>query len=134
MSSKLRNVLIDVLKAIAVVVLAAAFVFVISITFRIREQDDEEIVSGIVYDAKFDTWPEGNTEFKVRASADMAVTKDTSKTYCLPPNSKYEELVREAAADKNVEVIVKVRKVSPHLKDGIASCDDNVEVTKKEQR
>lgn len=101
---------------------------------RLDEQRHEEIVSGIVYDAKFDVWLTGNTEFKVRASADMAVTEDTSRTYCLPPNSRYEKLVREAAADKDVKVVVRVKKVPPHFKDSVFSCDNNVEVTKKEQK
>lgn len=134
MSSKLRYVSKEVLLSIAVIALAAAFIFVAVTLFRLDWTYEEEIVSGIVYDAKFDTPFGGNTEFKVRASADMAVTEYTSKTYCLPPKSRYEELVREAAADKDIKVVVRVKKVEVHLKDNAYTCDDNVEVTRKEQK
>ena len=134
MSSKSRDVLINVLSVALVVIIAAAVIFGIIFLGRICCNPSEEIVSGIVYDAEFDTWPKGNTSFKVRASAEMAVTEDTSKTYCLPPNSPYEELVREAAADKDVKVVVRAKKFSVRLRDDVFTCIDNVEVTRKEQK
>ena len=95
---------------------------------RISWHTSDKIVSGIVYNATFDSWPDGNTTFKVRASAEMAVTDETSPTYCLPPDSPYIEIVKQAAADKNIKVIVRVNKRPPHLRDSFLHCDDNTEV------
>lgn len=94
-------------------------------------QASEEVVSGIVYDAHFDDWPGHNTTFKIRAAAEMAVTEGTSSTYCLPSGSQYESIVREAAEDKNIKVIVRVKQMPPHFREGVFKCEDNVEVTKK---
>lgn len=94
----------------------------------------EDVVSGIVYDAHFDGWPAHNTTFKIRAAAEMAVTEDTSPTYCLPSGSQYESIIREAAEDKDIKVIVKVKQMPPHFREGIFKCEDNTEVTKKAEK
>lgn len=91
----------------------------------------EDVVSGIVYDAHFDDWPAHNTTFKIRAAAEMAVTEDTSPTYCLPSGSQYESAIREAAEDKSIKVVVKVKQMPPHFREGIFKCENNIEVTKK---
>lgn len=114
-----------------VIIIAVAGVVWASLYFSM--QLSEEVVSGIVYDAHFDTWPGHNTRFKVRAAAEMAVTKDTSPTYCLPSGSQYESVVREAAEDKDIKVVVKVKQMPPHFREGVFKCDNNVEVTKKEE-
>ncbi len=91
----------------------------------------EDIVSGIIYNAQFNDWPAENTTFQVRAAAEMAVTEETSPTYCLSKGSPYESIVREAAEDKSIKVIVKVKPMPPHFKEGVFKCEDNIEVIKK---
>ena len=93
----------------------------------------EDIVSGIIYNAQFNDWPAENTTFQVRAAAEMAVTEETSPTYCLPKGSPYESIVREAAEDKSIKVIVKVKPMPPHFKEGVFKCEDNIEVVKKDE-
>lgn len=99
---------------------------------HLRVHLSEDVVSGIVYNASFDEWPNNKTCFSVRAAAEMAVTEDTSPRYCLPAGSQYTDIVRKAAEDKNVKVVVKVKKSSPHLVKGWLDPDDNIEVTIKE--
>lgn len=101
--------------------------------FHFSWQSSEEVVSGIVYDAHFNKWPANNTTFKIRAAAEMAVTEDTSPKYCLPSGSQYESIVREAAENKDIKVIVKVKQMPPHFRESVFKCEDNVEVTKKEK-
>jgi hypothetical protein len=93
----------------------------------------EDIVSGIIYNAQFNDWPGHNTTFKIRAAAEMAVTEGTSPTYCLPSGSQYESVVREAAENKDIKVIVRVKQMPPHLRESIFKCEDNIEVIKKEE-
>lgn len=91
-------------------------------------QMSEDVVSGIIYDASFDEWPTGNTCFSVRAAAEMAVTEKTSPRYCLPEGSQYTDIVRQAAADKDIKVVVTVKKTLPHLRKRVLAADDNIEV------
>ena len=98
----------------------------------IRWQWTNDVVSGIVYDTQNDGLISGNTTFKVRASENMAVTEDTSPTYCLPPNSQYIALVNEAAADKTVKVVVKTNKTGFSVMTPWA-CQPNVTVEKVAQ-
>jgi hypothetical protein len=63
----------------------------------------------------------------------MAVTEETSPTYCLPKGSPYESIVREAAEDKSIKVIVKVKPMPPHFREGVFKCEDNIEVIKKDE-
>lgn len=102
--------------------------------FHLSWQASEEVVSGIVYDAHFNDWPANNTTFKIRAAAEMAVTEETSPTYCLPSGSQYESVVREAAENKDIKVIVRVKQMPPHFREGVFKCEDNVEVTKREDK
>ena len=97
-------------------------------------KSSEDVVSGIVYDAHFDDWPAHNTTFKIRAAAEMAVTDDTSPTYCLPSGSQYESAIREAAEDKSIKVVVKVKQMPPHFRESIFKCEDNIEITKKARK
>lgn len=99
--------------------------------FHFSWKNSEDIVSGIIYNAKFNDWPAENTTFQVRAAAEMAVTEGTSPTYCLPKGSPYESIVREAAEDKSIKVIVKVKPMPPHFKESVFKCEDNIEVIKK---
>ena len=99
--------------------------------FSIKWQGSNDVVSGIVYDTTNDGWLSGNTTFKVRASENMAVTEDTSPVYCLPPNSKYIELVNKAAEDKSVKVIVKSKRAFAIMLPW--GCMDNVTVDEVKQ-
>jgi hypothetical protein len=70
----------------------------------------EDLVSGIVYNNVNSKLISGNTSFEVRAAADMYADENTSEIYCLPPNSQYIPLVKKAAADKKVRVVVSTKK------------------------
>ena len=122
------------LMLVALIAIIGAIIWVVWAVFHFSMQLSEEVVSGIVYDAHFDDWPAHNTTFKIRAAAEMAVTEETSPTYCLPSGSQYESVVREAAENKDIKVIVKVKQMPPHFREGVFKCEDNVEVTKKEQK
>lgn len=123
-----------VLTLVALIAIVGAIIWAVWAMFHFSWQASEEVVSGIVYDAHFDDWPAHNTTFKIRAAAEMAVTEETSPTYCLPSGSQYESVVREAAENKDIKVIVKVKQMPPHFREGVFKCEDNVEVTKKEQK
>lgn len=133
----MKNKVKAVLPAVATILIAAAIVgaviWVVWALFHLSWQASEEVVSGIVYDAHFDDWPAHNTTFKIRAAAEMAVTEETSPTYCLPSGSQYESIVREAAENKDIKVIVRVKQMPPHFREGVFKCEDNVEVVKKEK-
>lgn len=122
------------LTAVAVIVAFGVIIWGIWALLHFSMQLSEEVVSGIVYDAHFDDWPAGNTTFKIRAAAEMAVTEETSPTYCLPSGSQYESIVREAAENKDIKVIVRVKQMPPHFREGAFKCEDNVEVTKKDEK
>lgn len=111
--------------------IAAAVILGVWALCHLSWKFSEDVVSGIVYDAHFDDWPAHNTTFKVRAAAEMAITEDTSPTYCLPSGSQYESAIRDAAEDKNIKVVVRVKQMPPHFREGIFKCEDNTEVTKK---
>lgn len=128
MKTKNGNILITIVASIAIIGFVIWGVWAL---FHLSWQSSEEVVSGIIYDAHFNDWPAENTTFKVRAAAEMAVTEDTSPKYCLPKGSQYESIVREAAEDKSIKVIVKVKPMPPHFKEGVFKCEDNVEVIKK---
>lgn len=123
-----------VLTLVALIAIAGAVIWSIWALAHLSWQSSEEVVSGIVYDARFNDWPANNTTFKIRAAAEMAVTEGTSPTYCLPSGSQYESVVREAAENKDIKVIVRVKQMPPHFREGVFKCEDNVEVTKKEEK
>lgn len=135
MKNKIYNILPSVIAvlitALIFVAIAGAVIWGFWALFHLSWQASEEVVSGIVYDAHFNDWPAHNTTFKIRAAAEMAVTEGTSPTYCLPSGSQYESIVREAAENKDIKVIVKVKQMPPHFREGVFKCEDNVEVTKK---
>lgn len=122
------------LTLVVLIAIVGAIIWGVWALFHFSWQASEEVVSGIVYDARFDDWPAHNTTFKIRAAAEMAVTEETSPTYCLPSGSQYESIVREAAENKDIKVIVKVKQMPPHFREGVFKCEDNVEVTKKEEK
>lgn len=130
MKNKKGSVLLEIAGYIVII---GAIIFGVWALAHLSWKASEEVVSGIVYDARFNDWPAHNTTFKVRAAAEMAVTEETSLTYCLPKGSQYESIVREAAEDKNIKVIVKVTPMPPHLKEGVLKCEDNIEVIKKDE-
>lgn len=111
--------------------IAGAVILGVWALWHLSWKTSEDVVSGIVYDAHFDDWPAHNTTFKIRAAAEMAVTEETSPTYCLPSGSQYESIIREAAEDKNIKVAIKVKQMPPHFREGIFKCENNIEVTKK---
>ena len=131
----MKNKTYDILPAVGTVLIfatiAGAVIWGIWALCHLSWQADEEVVSGIVYDAHFDDWPAHNTTFKIRAAAEMAVTEGTSTTYCLPNGSQYESIVREAAEDKDIKVVVRVKQMPPHFREGVFKCEGNIEVTKK---
>lgn len=134
MKKNIVSGLLTVIAALAIIgAIIGAIICAFWAVFHFSWQSSEEVVSGIVYDAHFDDWPAHNTAFKIRAAAEMAVTEDTSPTYCLPKGSQYEGIVREAAEDKNIKVIVKVKPMPPHFREGVFKCEDNIEVTKKDE-
>jgi len=95
----------------------------------IKWQPSEDLVSGIVYNNTNNSWPNGNTSFSIRASTDTYVNAKNESSYCLPKGSPYIPLVKEAAANKDVKVVVTTKKVfklaSPF------TCVDNVVVTRE---
>jgi type IV secretory pathway protease TraF len=117
------------------VVALFGFLFVVAIIGSIvllpflKWQKSEELVSGIVYNNTNDGWPVGNTKFSVRASTDTYVSEENQSTYCLPSNSPYISLVKKAAADKNIKVVVTKKKVFTLAMPW--SCINNVEVTRE---
>lgn len=128
MKNKKVSILLEVAGCIVTI---GAIIFVVWALAHLSWKNGEDIVSGIIYNAQFNDFPAGNTTFQVRASVEMAVTEETSPTYCLPKGSQYESIVREAAEDKSIKVIVKVKPMSPHFKEGVFKCEDNIEVIKK---
>lgn len=128
MKTKNGNVLITIAASIVIIGLIAWGVWALA---HFSWKTGEDVVSGIIYNAQFNDWPAENTTFQVRAAAEMAVTEDTSPTYCLPKGSQYESIVREAAEDKSIKAIVKVKPMPPHFKEGVFKCEDNIEVIKK---
>lgn len=123
---------VDKIVAFIVIVMIIGGIFGVYKLLNMSWQAKEQVVSGIVYDASFDEWPGNNTTFKVRASVEMAVTEQTSETFCLPPDSQYIDIIRKAAEDKSVKVVVRVKKTKPHQRKSFWSCDDNTEVEIKE--
>ena len=111
--------------------IAGAVILGVWALWHLSWKTSEDVVSGIVYDAHFDDWPTHNTTFKIRAAAEMAVTEETSPTYCLPSGSQYESIVREAAENEDIKVVVRVKQMPPHFRESVFKCEDNVEVTKK---
>lgn len=95
-------------------------------------ESSENNVSGIVYSTTNNSAVSGNTHFKVRASVDTYIDKDTNESaYCLPQHSPYKALVNKAAADKKIKVQVTTKKgfwfKAPW------TCIDNVTVTEVKQ-
>lgn len=115
------------LAGIAIIALVAIPLFLIAKLMCIDFRTQEEVVSGIVYDASFDEMISGNTNFKIRAAAEMYTDENTSATYCLPRGSKYEELIRKAAGDKTVKVKVTAHKFF-EIKNTVVDCPETVEV------
>lgn len=132
MKDKLSEFIAGIVSIFFIAVPIALIIQGIWFVAHLRVQLSENVVSGIVYNASFDKWPNNKTCFSVRAAAEMAVTEDTSPRYCLPAGSQYTDIVRKAAEDKNVKVVVKAKKSSPHLVKGCLDPDDNIEVTIKE--
>lgn len=99
------------------------FAFVGSIHWKASN----EVVSGIVYNTKNDKLISGNTTFAVRASVDTYTNTENASRYCLPPNSKYKELVNKAAMDKTIKVVVTENKAFKFMAPW--ECLDNVTVT-----
>lgn len=93
----------------------------------IRIETGEQLVSGVVYNNTNNRWPLGNTKFSVRASEDTYVSEENKSSYCLPPNSRYRDIVKKAAQDKSTKVVVKTEKVFTVVGNPFV-CVDNVKV------
>lgn len=118
----------DALMGIGALLLIVAVVGIFFLAIFSKWEWSEDNVSGIVYSTTNNGPIAGNTHFKVRASVDTYIDKDTNESaYCLPGNSPYKELVNKAAADKTVKVQVTTKKgfwiKAPW------TCIDNVVVT-----
>lgn len=89
----------------------------------------EDLVSGVVYNNENNMVISGNTSFSIRAAVDTYVSEENVSSYCLPPNSPYIPLIKKAAADKSVKVVVTTKKgfwiKAPW------TCIDNVTVTEE---
>lgn len=107
------------------IVIAAIILF----TLFVRVSLSEQVVSGIVYNNKNNTWISGSTLFSVRASENTVVTEENQSSYCLPHNSPYIDIINEAARDKRIKVIVTTEKVFTFVANPWA-CIDNVKVEK----
>lgn len=118
--SKIRNFLEYILAALTV----AAPIYLL---FSVRLQTSDNVVSGIVYNNQNNSIFGGNTYFRVRASENTVVTKENTSKFCLPPNSPYIKLVKEAAKDKNIKVVVTSSKVFTMVPSPW-HCVDNVKV------
>lgn len=95
--------------AMAVAFLILLLGFFASLFFISFEASNQE-VSGIVYNTTFDHAISGNTTFSVRAAVDTYVSQENQSTYCLPPNSPYAAIIKKAADDKTVKVVVTTTK------------------------
>ena len=87
-----------------------------------------DVVSGIVYNTEYDAAISGNTVFSVRAGENTPVTTENRSSYCLPPHSPYTALIKRAAQDKRVKVVVTANKFGFRLA-APWTCIDNVSVT-----
>jgi hypothetical protein len=86
------------------------FLILLFSAFFVRFQSSQSVVSGIVYNTRTNNAISGNTTFAVRASVDTYVNQSNESDFCLPPHSPYEALVKKAAADKSVKVIITAHK------------------------
>lgn len=87
-----------------------------------------EVVSGIVYNTTYDKAISGNTNFSIRAGENTPVTEENKSTYCLPPDSEYTDLIKRAAEDKRIKVVVTANKYGIKLA-APWTCINNVTVT-----
>lgn len=76
----------------------------------LKWQPSQEVVSGIVYNTKNDTFIGGNTKFSVRAAVDTYVSEENESSYCVPNGSPYKDIINRAAVDKNIKVKVTADK------------------------
>lgn len=128
MNSKESGFVEELILVIIALLIGLLLIGILIIPFA-KWEISEDIVSGIVYDNTNNSIITGNTEFKVRASADMYADENTSRTYCLPKDSQYITLVKEAAADKTIRVVVETSKSFKWMMPW--DCNDNVKVTKE---
>lgn len=95
--------------AVLFAVLLFSWVFILALFAKWEIAEDN--VSGIVYSTTNNGPIAGNTSFKVRASVDSFIDKNTNESsYCLPANSPYKALVNKAASNKTVQVQVTTKK------------------------
>lgn len=115
-------------EALGIMVAIALFAGLFWFVEAIKWQTSDDIVSGVVYNNSNDLPISGNTSFSIRASVDTYVNSSTESDFCLPANSPYIPLVKQAAADKNIKVTVTATKRFQILTPW--ACMDNVTVTK----
>ncbi len=100
------------------------FIFLLNI---MRVEYSEQNVSGVVYNARNNEWPLGNTSFSVRASENTYVSEENKSSFCLPSNSPYIKVVNEAAKNKKTKVSVTTEKIFEFVNNPF-TCVDNVKV------
>lgn len=98
---------------------------------KIRWQTSNKVVSGIAYNVESDKWISGATTFSIRASEDTFVSEENKSSFCLPKGSEYIDLVKRAAEDKTIKLIVTSEKINFHFAEGATTCVDNVKVVQQ---
>lgn len=109
------------------VVVGVFFVLLFLAMFLVSFKPNNEVVSGIVYNTSYSHLFTGNTHFSVRASEATYVSEENRSSYCLPPNSPYLPLIKKAAEDKRVKVVVTADKY--FALQAPWTCKNNVRVT-----
>lgn len=115
-------------EALAVVMLVVLVVGFVLALCCINIKLSNDVVSGIVYNTKYGKAISGNTSFSIRAGENTPVTAENESRYCLPANSPYTDLIKRAAEDKRIKVVVTAEKYGFKLA-APWTCIDNVKVT-----
>lgn len=111
------------------VVVVVTIVVAVTVPLIIDVNFGDNVASGVVYNASFNKWPSGRATFGIRATENTVITQENASTFCLPKGSKYTELIRKAAEDKSVKLVVEKKSgIYWHV---IFGCSDNVIVRKK---
>ena len=90
-----------------------------------------KVVSGIVYNASFNNWPADVTRFSIRATENTVVTSENVSKFCLPKNSEYNFLIKKAAENKEIKLIVETKK-SLFFHEPFA-CSDSLKIIEKKR-
>jgi len=106
-----KGFITELAAVIGILFFLALFLSMFIVRFKASQSD----VSGIVYNTEFNHLLSGKTTFSVRASVDTYIYHDQNgntneSDFCLPKNSPYTTLIKQAAANKNIKVDVVANK------------------------